>query len=546
MTSSETVDGTPAVLPGERGELPSAQAVRRFTAAAGRTRAGAGVGSLLSDVYYAVIMLAIAVGVALGVAQQLRVALPPAPAVAAPHGLNLPTLVTVLVAGLVGVLVSLAGRLGPVAAGGAEASWWLSLPVPRRGLLRPAARRLPLVAAAAGAVVVALLDAGLLADGGDRVLRAAAAGALGSVLLVLLAAVGQSLGVARRHTALVGDLVLAAAPLVAIGLTLAGTRVGALPVPSWPLLVVAAVVVVGLAAVVDRRLDRIPARTLRESGSVVTQAIGAVVSMDSRELGRALSAGSESPARRRISRLRTVRGATSALITADLVLLRRSSRHVVQLAVAALVPLLATVVPQLAAPAAVLLALLLSGMVAQSATAEGARRGEMAPVLDRALPLAAKTVRRLRMVVPGGVMLVWNLVVFAGLGRWAADVPGWLALAVAGTPVWAAGAVRAAYRPAPDWNKPLVSTPMGALPTGVASVIARGPDVLVLGLLPTWIAVLLRTVSPTLLLVQAALAVVAVLISSSLATGGVMDWMARQQELLEEEKKKTGARTGRP
>ncbi|WP_236422702.1 hypothetical protein, partial [Escherichia coli] len=63
MTSSEAVDGTPTVLPGERGELPSAQAVRRFTAAAGRTRAGAGVGSLLSDVYYAVIMLAIAVGV---------------------------------------------------------------------------------------------------------------------------------------------------------------------------------------------------------------------------------------------------------------------------------------------------------------------------------------------------------------------------------------------------------------------------------------------------------------------------------------------------
>jgi hypothetical protein len=39
---------------------------------------------------------------------------------------------------------------------------------------------------------------------------------------------------------------------------------------------------------------------------------------------------------------------------------------------------------------------------------------------------------------------------------------------------------------------------------------------------------------------------VAVLVSSSLATGGFMDWMARQQELLEEEKKKTGARTGRP
>ena len=87
---------------------------------------------------------------------------------------------------------------------------------------------------------------------------------------------------------------------------------------------------------------------------------------------------------------------------------------------------------------------------------------------------------------------------------------------------------------------------MGALPTGVASVIARGPDVLVIGLLPTWIAILLRTVSPTLLLVQAVLAVVAVLIASSLATGGFMDWMSRQQELLEEEKKTAGARPGRP
>lgn len=547
MTSVEDTDGTPTVLPGERGDLPSSQAVRRFTAAAGRSRAGAGVGSLLSDVYYAVIMLAIAIGVALGVAQQLRVALPPAPAVAAPHGLNLPTLVSVLVVGLVGVLLSLAGRLGPVAAGGAEASWWLSLPVGRRGLLRPAARRVPLLGAAAGAVVVALLDAGLLADDGGRVLRAAAAGALGAVLLVLVAGLGQSVGIARRRTALVGDLVLAAAPLVAIGLTLVGTRISALPVPTWPLLAVAALAVVGLALLLDRRLDRMPARTLRESGSVVTQAVGAVVSMDSRELGRALSAGGEASTRRRVSRLRTVMGATTALVTADLVLLRRSPRHLVQLVGAALVPLLATVVPQLAAPAAVLLTVLLAGVVAQSATAEGARRGEMAPVLDRALPLAARTVRRLRMVVPGAVMLVWNLVVFAGLGRWAADLPGWLALAVAGTPVWAAGAVRAAYRPAPDWNKPLVATPMGALPTGVASVIARGPDILVIGLLPTWIAILLRTVSPTLLLVQAVLAVVAVLIASSLATGGFMDWMSRQQELLEEEKKKTaGARPGRP
>jgi hypothetical protein len=131
-------------------------------------------------------------------------------------------------------------------------------------------------------------------------------------------------------------------------------------------------------------------------------------------------------------------------------------------------------------------------------------------------------------------MLAWSLVVFAALGRWAGATGDWLALGVAATPVWAASAVRAAYRPAPDWNKPLVSTPMGALPTGVLGVIARGPDLVVLCLLPTWIAILLRSAGPALLVVQAILSLIAVLVASSTNT---KSWVDRMSEAMDEAQK---------
>ncbi len=517
-----------AVRPYETGPVPAARSIRRFTAEAARVRADARVGALLGDVYAAVLSVAIAVGIALGVVQQLRVALPPPPDVATPGGLSLPVVVAVLLLAAAGALVSLAGRLGPVGAGGAEGAWWLPLPVDRRGLLRPAAVRLPVLAALAGAVVVVLLEAGLLGRTGAELGRSVLVGAAGAAALVLAAALVQSAGVPRRTTALGGDLVLAAAPLTAVALVAAGAAPATLPVPPWAVVAVAAAVVVGLAWLVDGRLGRLPARTVRESGSVATQAVGAVVSLDSRELGRALAGGVLRPARRRSSRLRTVRGPASALVTADLVLLRRSPRHVVQLVVAVVVPVLATVVPQLASPVGVVLAVVVGGGAAASAAADGARWAEMAPVLDRTLPLRHTTVRRLRMVVPGLVVLAWSAVTFAAVARWA-DGPlvDWLVLAVASTPVWAAAAVRAAYRPAPDWGKNLVATPAGAVPTGALAIIARGPDLVALCLLPLWIAIGLATVTTPLLTAQLVLSAVAVVVGSSTHE---KSWLERTME----------------
>jgi hypothetical protein len=521
-------DGGPVLVgPDAPAGVPTGKEIRRYTAAAANQRSGASVGDLLGDVYYAVITTAIGVGMALGIAGQLRQSLPAsAPTGSGTTSLSLPGLVAVVGLALVGVLISLAGRLGPVGSAAAEVTWWLGLPVDRRGLLRPSARRLPLVAALAGAIVTAVLDAGLLGDHhGGHVVVAAMAAALVSATLVLAAGVAQAADLRRGAATLLGDLVLGAAPVLAVVGVVRGWHPAALPdVPFW-LVGVLVVVSAGLAALLDRRLDNIPSRSLRVSGSVASQAAGAVVSLDSRELGRALTDSAAAPRRRRSARFRFVRGPVSALVSADATVLARSVRHVIQVVVAALLPVLVGVVPQLTGRLGFAIALIVGGSVAMTATGEGARRAEMAPVLDRLLPIPAREVRRLRMVVPGLVMLAWSLVAFGAVGAWAGDVPSWLTLGIVSTPVWAGAAVRSAYRPAPDWGGALVSTPMGALPAGVGMVLARGPDVVVLGNVPVLIAVVLGHVPTPVVVAQVVVSAIVFGVCSSTSTKSMMERM---------------------
>lgn len=525
----------PVVAPAEGGTpVPAPRSIRRYTAQVARLRSGAGLGEVLGDVYYAVVMAAIGIGVALGVAGQLRTTLPHVPDQALGTGVSLPTVVAVFAVVVAGTVLSLAARLGPVGAGGAEATWWLGTPVDRRGLLRPTAFRLPVVAGLVGGAVLALLDGGLLADHGiGHVLRVAAVTALLCGALVLVAGLLQSRGVPRRTTALAGDVVIAIAPALALAAALAGWRVAALPdVPVW-LIGVLAVGVAALGRWLDTRLGRIRGRHLRESGSVATQAAGALVSMDSRELGRALTDSAQRPRRRRVRRMRLVRGPHTAVVVADLTVLLRSPRHLVQLVVTALVPVVVVITPQLAGAPGVVIAVLLSGYVGMLATGEGARRAEMAPIVDRLLPLSAARVRRVRLVVPGAAMLVWSVAAFAAVGRWEGEVLPWVLLGALSSPVWAGAALRAAYRPAPNWSGPLVATPMGALPGGVAGVLSRGPDVALLGMIPVVICVALSTVVPTLLVIQVVLSAIALAWGSSAATKTVME---RLQDAAEADK----------
>lgn len=507
------------------GAVPSGRALRRWVVRTGNRHGGGRLGDVLGDVYYAAVTGAIGFALALGVADALREALI-RPVPDAPRGGGVTAAVPwLLVAGLA-VLVSLAGRLGPVGVGGAEATWLLGAPVDRRGLLRPAARRLPLLAAAAAALVVGLLDAGLLADqDAGRVARTAAAGALVAAIVVLLAAVAQSTRVSRRTVARVGDAALGAVPVAALVVTLTGHHLPGPPLADPPLLLWLLGAVAATAAALDARLGLLRARTLRESGSVAAQAAGALVSLDSRELGRALT-DSTTPARRRRSRrFRAVRGSASALLVADALVLLRSPRHVVQVVLAAAAPLAVVRTPGLAGPGAFVVTLLGAGYLAATATGEAARRAELQPAIDRLLPLSERAVRRWHLVVPAAAMLGWSLAAYAAFGAWwGSGLAGWLALGVVATPVWAAAAVRAAFRPPPNWGGPLVSSPAGALPTGVAGVLARGPDVVVLGHVPVVAALVVGAVPPALLLVQAAGSAVCVAVASRTDT---RSWLER-------------------
>lgn len=508
---------------------PSGRSLRRWVAETGNRHSGrGGLGEVLGDLYYAAVTGVIAIALALGSAQTLRSVLEPPSPVGVPDGPGVASAVPWLLLAGLALVVSLAGRLGPVGVGGAEATWLLSAPVDRRGLLRPSARRLPVVVGAVAAVVVGILDAGLLADrDAGHVARTAAAGALAAALAVLAAGVAQSAQVSRRSVALVGDLALGAVPFAALAVTLGGGRLGT--DLSVPLAVVVglAVVAVAAAGVLDGRLGALHARTLRESGSVAAQAAGAIVSLDSRELGRALSDSTSPSRRRRSRRFRLVRGPVTALLVSDALVLTRSVRHLVQVVVAAAVPIAVARTPELAGPGAFVMVVLLAGAVAMSATGEAARRAEMQPAVDRLLPLSDKAVRRLHMVLPGAAMLAWSLAAYSAVGGWwGGGLARWLALGTVAAPVWAAAAVRAAYRPPPNWGGPLVSSPMGALPGGVAGVVARGPDVVVLGHVPVIVALVTGAVPPVLLAVQAAVSAVCVAVASSTDTRSWTEKMA--------------------
>lgn len=491
---------------------PSGRELRRLTKLATEAHGGGSFGDLLEEVYTVVFSVAVAVAVAFGATATLNTKLRPSTAAT-----TLDPAWLALAAGVValGVGIGLAGRLGPLGVGGGQAAWWLPTPADRRGLLRPRLLLLVVVSVAVGAGLGALVAT---LGGGSAAAPAAAAGAALGPVAVLAVARTQVAGLGRSvHPAVVvGESLTVAAPLLALLVVLLDP--GAPPaVPVAALVaggVVLALVAVLLLVDTDRRLDAISGAELRARGAVTAYAAGAVTSLDTRELGRALTITAQRDARSRSVDLAWVRGPVSALVTGDAVLTLRSRRHVIAVVVWALVPVVVTLAgwPGWAVAAA----LIGSGYAAALATTEGARRAEMAPVLDRVFAIEASQVRRVRLVWPAAVMTLWTLVV---VGAWAAlsglDVLTWLPLALVAGPVLAAGAVRGAYRKPTDWSKPLVANPMGPpIPPGLLGTVSKGPDVVVICLIPLVLGLVAVAEPAVLLMWQVAATAIAVAIAT--------------------------------
>ena len=93
------------------------------------------------------------------------------------------------------------------------------------------------------------------------------------------------------------------------------------------------------------------------------------------------------------------------------------------------------------------------------------------------------------------------------------EVAGHLELGLLAAPMWAAAAGRGASRPIPDFSGPLIMTPMGAIPPGLSAVVARGPDLAVVGSIPVIIALVTGRVTMSLLGMQAVCTAVALYVA---------------------------------
>jgi hypothetical protein len=504
-------------------------AVRRFTRRATASRADTTVFTRLGELWGNLMSVAIGVAVLAGSVGSLRdrlsLADSPVTARTLPGGLT--EAVTVVLA-LAGLVVGL-DRLGPLSSTPAAAAWWLPLPATRRSLLTGELRRLT-AAVAATAVLLALplvLTLSAPVSPGS-VLDALAVVAGCAAALVGLTAFTQTRGGNGRLAPLAGGLAVGVAVLTAGAGTaadLAGSgRVGSVAAPSflsW-LAVAAAVAAVPLLIASVTGLDRLGAAQLRTLGTTSQYAAASVVSLDTRELGRALAARDRRPPRRSRHYPRVAQ-AWQAVVAADVTALARAPWQLGQLLTAVAVPVIVVRTDGLGAlPIAVWLGCLLGWGVAAVAAGHPARLAQASPAIDRLLPLSTAGVAAARTVVP----LVLSTLVTAGTGALIGVGSGrpvfWAGICAATAPAWAAASLRGAFRPDIDWSGPVVSTPMGAIPPGAGLTFVQGIDVGIVGSLPLAAALLLGSPGPGLIGVQ--------LVWSAVLYAGALALVVRNRE----------------
>jgi len=385
---------------------------------------------------------------------------------------------------LVAGALAVAGLFGPMLVSPAVGSWLLSTPVDRTALLRPRLAGTGAVAFALAAVVAA----GVSALSGFPVEAIAAYG--GCVGAACLLAVGLAAVCQARRLRWLRLLtwVLAAAVwagLVALALDAVPAAAAATGTGWEVALVVAAVLAVATLVRAYADLARLGRDQLAPGGTLVPGLSGALAGLDFALVYDVLV---ERRWRAR-STVRSVRGrgvGGSALAWREVVRLRRSPGVLVVLFAALVLPYLGD---SLGLGRADLLLAAATGFLASLGLFSSLRVLSRTPSLVRCLPLTPAAVRSACLSVPSAVLLVWALATEPALqsaaGLAATDaVP--LAVAVGVTAV--AAVVRWVSGRPPDYQLPLVTSPMGAVPTSLYVSAARGFDVLVLGSAPLLLA----------------------------------------------------------
>ncbi|HLS72410.1 MAG TPA: DUF6297 family protein [Actinomycetaceae bacterium] len=511
---SATVRPRRGITVAESGAVgyPTGGAMRRWTRMVPRVRGrGGSVVDLVASIYGLILTVVVFAAMVTPLARS-QAAFRASPAAAV--GMDTGWLSILLAVALAGIALALLSRTGPIGLSQARAAWWLPLPGERRSLLRPATALPTLATSLAGAVTLPVLMAAL--DPALTVPLAVAATLTGATYGATLAFVAIALQAQgrRRIVGAVGDLTVALVPVAALVIVLWPPRPLAVA-GTWWMLPPALAVAVAAWRWADRALVMLHDTELRERGAANIELGGAAIRMDTRAMGRALDGDRQYRARGTARLGLTARligsfGPGAAIATADAIYLRRARHRLLQVASGVALALVAVLLPQLPAAAAGI-GVVAGGWLAALATAQGARHGNAVPAVDAVLPIGELRVRGWRLAAPTAVMLVWALVVFAVIALLQADA-GWLAHGLLLAPALAAGGVRAAYRPPPDFSAPPIVTPMGAYPPGLATVASKGIDVVILAAIPLTAAFIAGRTTLQLLAVQLVLTGVAVVL----------------------------------
>lgn len=385
----------------------------------------------------------------------------------------------------VATVLAMARLFGPVFVPPAVDSWLLTTPVGRGSVLRRRLIGTALIAAVAGAA----LAAGAATLGGfdnPALVSFTTSAAVLSSAVVCLASLSQA-HAGRGSRVALWLLSLA----IWVGLLVLALRAGPIAAPpslptGWVLgLVVEGAAAVVLLALAVRRLGNLGRRHISPGGRLAPGLSGALATFDLALVYDVLLAHRW----HRHDAVRPRRGGpsgTRALVWLDVVRLRRSPQTVVVLAAAVVAPY---AVAAAGAGRVVILVGAFAGFLAGLPLLAALRVVTRTPSLERALPFPSQSTRMATLTVPAIALGCFGLATVGAVhggvdAPWADSVILAVALGIASL----AAATRWVTGRPPDYTRPLVSTPMGGVPTNLYGSVARGLDVLLLSTAPMLLA----------------------------------------------------------
>ncbi len=507
----------------QTSERFSAREIRRYTFRAGLSRTEGGLLELISEVYTSILggltLLTMAGALVVALRQSLGVgdesALLASAAAPGFHSVTILQASTTVLLALAAALLSVEMTMGPIAMTLPQTAWWLGLPVRRRGFIQPGFLKSLLWPTAAAVLLVLPLALGVSAEPGPGQLALAVLCGVGLAwLLYGVAAWLQIIGSGVLFKRIMGAITLIA-PLTLVATALYNSVAGPgaitdsqtawmmyLPT-SWPLLVadgatwplLLVVLALCLLVLVFYNLERITTAQLKKSAAAGAYAASSLLSMDATELSRSLSAGPSKSTNNFHLKLVFTGGSLHArgvktLISTHLTMALRSPAALLRVLVLATVPASLAAVEFLGNAVLMAVVLFLCALFAATSLGATARFAAGNPAVDALMPLPAKTVRLVHYVVPAIAMTLWALLCFGLLLALGVGSPALLLLAVLAGPGLGAATLRAAFRPAPDWNMPAVASPTGPIPTGAIRAFLIGPDLTLITLLPVLICLI--------------------------------------------------------